>query len=357
MKHFPSFPLGLRPAAALLSVLLSGLLALGGCSADSSSPHSVGAIGAGLSGPTSLAAASVASGLEHVASLAVDADGELWAGTAAYDATGTDGVFVISGADAAPVEVVDGLSTVLGLLWVGDELYVASGTSVVAYSGFDGTSFASSRPVVTFADGVGELNGLAQLSDGRLVLGISAPCDGCDPTDSHSATIVSFRTDGSDLEVYASGIRAAVGLAVLPGTSDLFATMNQRDDLGTATPGDWLSVVTEGQDWLFPECWGQSADSTCAAQPDPVAELDAHAAVSGVAFITASDGSPTAIVAEWATGKLVLVDLDGDDPTAPASVSGTITGMQNPVAVTTAADGTVYAGDWTTGTVYHLAAS
>jgi hypothetical protein len=27
--------------------------------------------------------------------------------------------------------------------------------------------------------------------------------------------------------------------------------MNQRDDLGDATPGDWLALVGDGEDWAF----------------------------------------------------------------------------------------------------------
>jgi len=59
--------------------------------------------------------------------------------------------------------------------------------------------------------------------------------------------VVSFLPDGSDLRVEAGGIRAPVGLAYYPGTNDLFVTMNQRDDLGAQTPGDWLAVVRAGQ--------------------------------------------------------------------------------------------------------------
>ncbi len=42
---------------------------------------------------------------------------------------------------------------------------------------------------------------------------------------------------GSDLRLYATRIRAPFGLAYFPGSSDLFASMNQRDDLGARTPG------------------------------------------------------------------------------------------------------------------------
>ena len=121
------------------------------------------------------------------------------------------------------------------------------------------------------ADGVGLLGALAVDGDGRIVLGISAPCDACVPDDPWSASVVSFLPDGSDLQVVATGIRAPVGLAWWPaddGSADgaLLVSMDQQDDLGDATPGDWLAVVDDGQDWGFPDCWGQDA-TACAGTP------------------------------------------------------------------------------------------
>jgi glucose/arabinose dehydrogenase len=102
---------------------------------------------------------------------------------------------------------------------------------------------------------------------------VSAPCGACDPTTEDAAAVVSVLPDGTDLRVVASRIRAPVGLAFLPSSDDLFVTMNQRDDLGEATPGDWLAVVRDGQDWGFPGCYGQGG-TVCHGTPAPVAELD-----------------------------------------------------------------------------------
>ncbi|MCU1394007.1 MAG: Glucose/sorbosone dehydrogenase-like protein [Ilumatobacteraceae bacterium] len=339
-------------------------------------------IGAGLSGVSGLSATQYATGLLHVSALAFDSSGRLWAATASLAADGSDGLYVITASGAKPTEVVSTLSTPLGLLWVGDELFVSSAGKVEAYSGFDGTKFATVRTVVTFPDGVGEVNQMALSPSGRILLGISSPCNACDLSTTaaedetaaspYSASIVSFEPDGSDLQVYASDIRAAVGLAFYPGTDILFATMNQRDDLGDATPGDLLATVEEGQSWGFPNCYGQGG-TDCADQPAAVAELDRHAAVSGVAIVTGQLGSATtsttggtttsttggtaAIVAEWSTGELVSVPLDAAAPASASTGSVFITGLQSPVAVIAGPDGALYTGDWTTGIVYRITAA
>jgi glucose/arabinose dehydrogenase len=196
---------------------------------------------------------------------------------------------------------------------------------------------------------------MALAPDGRIVLGISSPCDSCEPTLAQSAAVVSFLPDGSDLQVVASGIRAPVGLTYFPGTDDLFVTMNQRDDLGDTTPGDWLSIVRAGQSWGFPDCYGQGG-SACAGVPATVAVLDKHAAVDGVAIVTGQLGSSVgnaAIVTEWATGKVLKVDLTKKGSTYAGTVTTFLTGMQNPVPVVLAG-GALYTGDWTTGTIYRI---
>ncbi len=196
------------------------------------------------------------------------------------------------------------VETPLGLLWSGETLFVSSKAGVDADTGFDGRRFSGHRVVVALPDGTGESNGLTLAPDGRIHMGSSAPCDHCGTTLPYSAAIVSFRADGTDVRVDARGIRAPIGLSYYPGTSDLFVTMNQRDDLGAKTPGDWLAVVRPGDDWGFPNCYGQGG-AACAGAPRPVATLDQHAAVSGVAILTGqlgpSIGNAT-IVVEWAKG-------------------------------------------------------
>jgi glucose/arabinose dehydrogenase len=361
-----------RPRRRLprLAALLAGVLILVGCGPSSPSSAAVASpsdpsssdlvdIGAGLQGPAGLTATVYTTGLANASAFAVDPAGRLWVATAAYGDEGADGVYLLTAPGATPIEVVDGLVTPLGMLWYGGSLYVSSDDGVVAYSGLVGHSFASHRTILAVADDTGELNGLALGPDGRIAVGISAPCDACDPTDELSASVVSVLPDGSDLRVEASGIRAAVGLTYYPGTSDLFVTMNQRDDLGEATPGDWLSVIERGQDWGFPACYGQGG-AACAGSPTPTAVLDRHAAVSGVAIVTTELGptiGSSAIVAEWATGKVLRVALANDGGTYRSTVSPFLTGLQNPVPVIVSPDGAILVGDWGTGVVYRIASA
>jgi glucose/arabinose dehydrogenase len=308
-------------------------------------------IGAGIQGPVGLQAMAVAHGLENVSALAVAADGALWAATAAFSDDGTDAVWRVA-ESGSPTAVIPSLHTPLGLAWIGTELFVASKNDVSAYGGFDGTSFATQRNVLALPDGIGEVNGLVLGPDGRLHLGISAACDHCLPKDERSGAVLSFTTDGQDVRVDATHIRAPIDLTYRAGTDDLYVTMNLRDDLGDKTPGDWLAVVDTGSDWGFPDCYGQGGDA-CAGVPDPLATLDAHAALSGVALVEDSLGPDlrsSAIVAEWATGVVRAVPLDGEDHTSRVL----LTGLQKPMPVELASDGAVLVGDWATGTVYRI---
>jgi glucose/arabinose dehydrogenase len=314
-------------------------------------------IGAGLAGPAGLTATVYTPGAARVAAFAFDAQSRLWFATADYSDSGADGLYLVAGAGGQPQLVVGGLHTPLGLVWYQGSLFVTSTGQVDAYTGFDGTHFATHRRVLTLPAGVGESNTIVVSPDGHLVMGISAPCDHCSPASPWSASVVSFLPDGTDFQVVARGIRAPVGLAYYPATAALFVTMNQRDDLGARTPGDWLAVVKPGQDWRFPACFGQGG-ADCAGVPSPLAVLDKHAAVGDVAIVTGQLGrgvADSALVAEWSDGKVQRVPLGNAGSTVTATAVPFLTGVAKPVAVTLGPDGALYVGDWASGTIYRVA--
>jgi glucose/arabinose dehydrogenase len=361
----------MKHMSRLLPTIVAIALLVAGCGSSGSSPSSSASsttastasalvdIGSGIKGPSGLTATVYATGLTHAAAFAFDAEQRLWVATADYTDAGKDGVYLVTKSGATPIEVITALHTPLGLLWHDGTLYVASKERIDAYSGLTGTTFTTHRTVVTLPTGVGEVNNIVLAPDGRLLVGVSAPCDHCTPTSKYSGAILAVRTDGTALRVYASGIRAPVGLAYYPNTSDLFVSMDYRDDLGTSTPGDALAVVREGTAWKNPECYGQGG-SACTGVTATTAGLDKHAAVSDVAIVTGQLGSTignSAIVAEWALGKVQRVALTKTGTTYTGSVSTLLTGIKNPVAVILASDKSLLVGDWTTGIVYRVAAT
>lgn len=268
-----------------------------------------------------------------------------------------DGVYVIAHAGAPPVRVIAGLKDPLGLVWHRGRLFVSSVGRVTVFRRLHGTRFARRSTIVRGPVAGGENNALVWLPGGRLAMGVTASCDHCVPRSRFSGAIVSFRPDGSDLRVYASRIRAPVGLAVYPGTSRLFATLDQRDDLGPATPGDWLAAVAPGTDWRSPRCYGQGG-AACAGVPRPVAVLDRHAAVGPVAIVTGQLGravGTAALVSEWQSATVKRVALVRDGLGFRGVVSTWLTGVHNPLAIARGPGNSVLVGDWTSGIIYRIA--
>jgi glucose/arabinose dehydrogenase len=294
--------------------------------------------------------------MEHVSALTEDAAGRVWVATAIGEPSDADAVSVITSAGAAPVTVIDDVDTPLGLVWFDDALYVARRGGVERYSGFDGSRFAEHHPVLTLPDGVGLVSGLALSANGQFVVGVSAPCDSCTPESPWSASVVTFPLEGSGARVFASNIRAAVGLAYFPGTDDLFATLNQRDDLGDRTPGDWLALLADGQRWGFPKCYGQRSRA-CDDVPGPVAVLDKHAAASGVAIVTGQLGDRIgtgAVVAEWMKGTVKFVSLRKQASGYRGRTTTLLTGFSHPMPVLVTRDGALLVGDWGTGRIVRI---
>lgn len=314
------------------------------------------AIGAGLKGPTGLRASVYAKGPPSTAAFAFDPQGRLWLTAAGLEAHAHDGVYVIPEPGAKALKVVSGLDDPLGIAWYRGWLYVASVGRVDAYGGFDGRRFTRHTRVLDGPAAGAENNLLAVAPDGRFVMGVSATCDHCTPSSAFAGSIASFRPDGSGLRLYARRIRAPFGLAYIPGTSELLVSMNQRDDLGAKTPGDWLALVREGQDWGFPGCYGQGG-AACAGVPRPAAVLDRHGAVGGVAILTGQLGASVgtaAIVPEWNVAKVQRVALRRSASGLLGTVEPFLTGIPNPLAVALAPDGSLLVGDWKSGTIYRI---
>jgi glucose/arabinose dehydrogenase len=130
------------------------------------------------------------------------------------------------------------------------------------------------------------------LPDGRMVVARGSTCNVCAETDPFRAAITVYDgPGGGNPQLYATGLRNAVGLALQPGTGDLWATDNGRDLMGDDLPPDLIHRIVEGGFYGWPFCHsGRIEDpdigfpGACDGVRDPVVELQAHSAPLGLVF-------------------------------------------------------------------------
>lgn len=132
--------------------------------------------------------------------------------------------------------------------------------------------------------------------DGKLYIPVGAPCNICESKGEIYASITRINPDGSDREVYASGIRNTVGFDWHPETDELYFTDNGRDMMGDEIPPCELNRVTEkGQHFGYPYCHGGVLKDPefgnkfpCSDFVQPVQNLGPHVAPLGMKFYTGS---------------------------------------------------------------------
>ncbi len=132
--------------------------------------------------------------------------------------------------------------------------------------------------------------------DGRLYVPVGAPCNICLPTDLVFASITSMNADGSDMQIFAKGIRNSVGFAFHPQTKELWFTDNGRDLMGDDTPYCELNHAPKpGMHFGFPFIHqGDIPDpefgkgKNPADYTAPALKVGPHAAPLGMRFYTGS---------------------------------------------------------------------
>jgi glucose/arabinose dehydrogenase len=130
--------------------------------------------------------------------------------------------------------------------------------------------------------------------EGSLYFNIGAPCNICLSENSQYASILKIKND--ELEHVARGVRNSVGFDFHPVTQKLFFTDNGRDWLGDDSPSCELNRVDQdGQFFGFPFKHASKimdpefGDLNSGFDyVDPILELGAHVAPTGVAFYTGS---------------------------------------------------------------------
>jgi glucose/arabinose dehydrogenase len=215
--------------------------------------------------------------------------------------------------------------------------------------------------------------------DGRLYVSVGSSCNVCEEEDERRAAISVYEIDGSGGRIFARGLRNAVGLAIQPGTGQLWATNNGRDWLGDDSPPDTGYLVRDGGDYGWPRCHnGRIVDpdfgtrDACDGVEAPAVEFQAHSAPLGLAFYD-GDQFPEAYSGDlfvafhgsWnrsrPTGyKVVRIPFENGQPDGQVLdfVSGWLqdasTAPGRPVGLAVAPDGSLVVSDDKAGLVYRI---
>jgi glucose/arabinose dehydrogenase/cytochrome c553 len=140
-------------------------------------------------------------------------------------------------------------------------VYVGNTDSVVRYPYKNGELKASgpAQHIVDLPHGSGHWTRDIQFTaDGKkmfVAVGSASNVDDPDttPAEKNRADILEFNPDGSDMRVYAYGIRnAGGGLAINPKTGELWCSVNERDGLGDNLVPDYITRVEEGGFYGWP---------------------------------------------------------------------------------------------------------
>jgi glucose/arabinose dehydrogenase len=192
--------------------------------------------------------------------------------------------------------VASDLTLPSGIAFRDGALYVAAVSRVLRYDDIESRLTNPPQPVVVRDDLPTETHHgwkFIQFGpDGLLYVPVGAPCNICKPSDDRFAAILRMKPDGSDLEVFASGVRASVGFDWDPRTGELWFTDNGRDMLGDDIPPDELNHASErGMHFGFPYCHGGTIadpeygnERACGEFTPPAQALGPHVAAIGMRF-------------------------------------------------------------------------
>lgn len=215
--------------------------------------------------------------------------------------------------------------------------------------------------------------------DGWLYVTVGSSCNVCVEDEPERAAMLRLRPDGSEKQLYATGLRNSVGFDWSPVDGDIYATDNGRDWLGDNFPPDELNRIVEGGFYGWPYAsgkrvpdpdFGTGKEKLIRESIVPVHGFRAHNAPLGVTFLKHERFSDqyrhAALVAlhgSWNRSskdgyKVVSLhwgESGGIDErdfitgfVAGEAVSG------RPVAIVEGADGVLYLSDDYAGVIYQV---
>ncbi|MES2716092.1 MAG: sorbosone dehydrogenase family protein [Pseudomonadota bacterium] len=280
------------------------------------------------------------------------------------------------------------LNAPYGLALIGNKLFVANQDALVRFDHAPGQTRASAPPV-TLTPLPAEVNhhwtkALTASPDGKfLYVGIGSNSNVGErgmEIEENRAMVWQIDAETGASRPFATGLRNPTALAIEPSIGQLWAVVNERDELGANLVPDYLSSVREGAFYGWPYAyWGPNVDTRVRPHDDakvkatvrPDYAFQSHSAPLGLAFVRGgadvrfAEGAFVGLRGSWNRAtpvgyKVIFVPFRGGRPSGePADfVTGFRDGdktMGRPVGVAVDARGGVIVADDLSNTLWRVA--
>jgi glucose/arabinose dehydrogenase len=204
------------------------------------------------------------------------------------------GVYALSAA-GVKTQVAGIPSGVSGIIFSSGTLYVATNPpraagKLIAYSGWNGSAFASSKTIFDARKTVGSLNGIALSPNGRIYGGGGLINDvnrkgkvkkSRFPHNPYS--VYSIKTDGTGFKIVARGLRQPWQMTFVQGNPNPFVS-NLSQDAGKVPP-DAIVVAKPHSNFGFPKCFAHVGINCHRHYDQPLIKLRKHASPMGIQAI------------------------------------------------------------------------
>ena len=273
------------------------------------------------------------------------------------------------------------LNSPFGMALVGSDFYVANTDAIVRFPYANGATEITAAGTKLADLPAGTINHhwtkniLASRDGSKLYATVgsnsNAGDNGIDKETGRAAILEIDRATGRE-RIFASGMRNANGLGWQPQTGELWAAVNERDEIGSDLVPDYMTSVKDGAFYGWPySYYGQHVDTRVKPQrPDLIATaivpdyaLGAHTASLGLAFT--NDGVFIGQHGSWnrrpfSGYKVIFVPFANGKPSgAPQDVlTGFINGdgeaMGRPVGVVIDKSGALLVADDVGNTIWRV---
>jgi glucose/arabinose dehydrogenase len=202
------------------------------------------------------------------------------------------GVYVLRHGHA--IKIASALKFVAGLAFHNNKLYISGGVlahgrpswRLLAWSGWNGRTFTVRKTLFVAGPKFQGWNGIGFGANGRLYAGVDVGLlnhndHGPATTSPHVYQILTFRPNGTDMRVFAKGIRQPWQMAFPAGSNAPFVT-DLGQDSGATNPPDFILHVHAGDDYGFPGC-NHTVPANCQGFAEPFRSFRPHTDLMGIA--------------------------------------------------------------------------